>query len=413
MLGKVLGNNGRKMGKLTARQVETLKEAGRHSDGGNLYLNISKSGAKSWVFFYRFGKTQKEMGLGGVATRTLAEARAKALAALKLLKDGHDPLAERRAAKKAEAGRVTFGAFADDYLKSHEGKHRNAKHVAQWKSTLGPAYCSAIRNLPVNDIDTEAVLKVLRPLWQKVPETAARIRGRIENVLDAAKAQGLFPGDNPARWKGHLAAVLPRRQRLTRGHHAALPYDDLPDFMSELRAIENSVASKALEFCILTATRTSETLGIVWSEVALVKGVWVIPAQRMKAGDEHRVPLSPRAVEILKAMEAAHTAHNPHVFAGQAKGKGLTNMAMAALLKRMGRDAITVHGFRSTFRDWASEQTSVQHEVCEMALAHVIGNKAEAAYRRGDLFEKRRLLMDAWQAFADSKPLAKVLRLKP
>ena len=264
----------------------------------------------------------------------------------------------------------------------------------------------------MNEIDTEAVLKVLRPLWQKVPETAAHIRGRIENVLDAAKAQGLFPGDNPARWKGHLAAVLPKRQRLTRGHHAALPYDDLPAFMSELRAIEKSVASKALEFCILTATRTSETLGIVWSEVDLVKGVWVIPAQRMKAGHEHRVPLSPRAVEILKAMEVGRTAHTPTVFPGQAKGKGLTNMAMAGVLKRMGRDAITVHGFRSTFRDWASEQTSFPHEVCEMALAHVIGNKAEAAYRRGDLFEKRRLLMDAWQAFAGSKPMLMVLPLK-
>ena len=413
LLGKELGNKRAiLMGKLTARQVETLKLAGRHSDGGNLYLNISKSGAKSWVFFYRFGKGQREMGLGSVTTRTLAEARAKALAALKLLKDGRDPLVERRAAEKSEAGRMTFGAFADDYLKTHEGKHRNAKHAAQWRSTLGPAYCSSIRNMPVSVVDTEAVLKVLRPLWQKVPETAARIRGRIENVLDAAKARGLFRGDNPARWKGHLKAVLPARQRLTRGHHAALSYDDHPVFISELRAIKNSMASKALEFCILTATRTSETLGTVWSELDLEKGVWVIPAQRMKAGHEHRVPLSPRAIEILKAMELARTAHSPHVFPGLAKGKSLSNMAMAAVLKRMKRDAITVHGFRSTFRDWASEQTSFPHEVCEMALAHVIGNKAEAAYRRDDLFDKRRKLMEAWGAFCSENPSKNVIKLR-
>ena len=400
------------MGKLTARQVKTLKKAGRHSDGGNLYLNISKNGAKSWVFFYRFGKAQKEMGLGGVATNPLAEARAKALSALKILKDGRDPMADRRAAEKANAGRMTFADFAEDYIKTHENKHRSARHVAQWRSTLGPNYCGTILNMSISEVDTEAVLKVLRPLWQKVPETAARIRGRIENVLDAAKAQGLFQGENPARWKGHLKAVLPSRQRLTRGHHAALPYDDFPKFMRELRAIENSVAAKALEFCILTATRTNETLGMVWGEVDLAKGVWIIPAVRMKGGYEHRIPLSPRAVEILKAVEAERAAYNPYIFPGQVKGKCLSHVSMAQVLKRMKRNAITVHGFRSTFRDWASEQTSFPHEVCEMALAHVIGNKAEAAYRRGDLFEKRRLLMDAWQAFADSKTLAKVLPMK-
>ena len=400
------------MGKLTARQVQTLKAGGRHSDGGNLYLNISTSGAKSWVFFYRFGKTQREMGLGGIATTSLAEARNKALSALKLLKNGRDPLGERRVAEKLEAGRTTFAEFADDYIKTHENKHRNAKHAGQWRSTLGPNYCSAIRNLPVNEVDTEAVLKVLRPLWQKVPETAARIRGRIENVLDAAKAQGLFQGDNPARWKGHLKAVLPARQRLSRGHHAALPYDDFPTFMRELRAIKNGLAATALEFCILTATRTNETLGIVWSEVDLAKSVWVIPAKRMKAGYEHRIPLPERAVEILKAMENMRVDYNPYIFPGRALGKSLSHVAMAHVLKRMGRNSITVHGFRSTFRDWASEQTSFPHEVCEMALAHVIGNKAESAYRRGDLFEKRHLLMDAWQAFADSKRLAKVLPLK-
>ena len=393
------------MGKLTARQVNTLIDAGRHSDGGNLYLNIAKGGSKSWVFFYRHDGKQREMGLGGVATNTLAEARVKALAALKLLKDGRDPLVDRRSVEKLQAGRITFGSFADDYIKTHEGKHRNARHATQWKSTLGPNYCGAIRNLPVNEIDTEAVLKVLRPLWQKVPETAARIRGRIENVLDAAKAQDLFQGENPARWKGHLKAVLPARQRLTRGHHAALPYNDFPAFMSELRAVENSIAAKALEFCILTVTRTNETLGMVWEEIDLAKAVWTIPANRMKAGYEHRVPMPPRANEILKAMEAVRTAHNPYVFPGQVTGKSLSHVSMAHVLKRMKRSAITVHGFRSTFRDWASEQTSFPHETCEYALAHRIGDKAEAAYRRGDQFEKRQLLMSEWQAFADSKQL--------
>jgi integrase len=400
------------MRRLTARQVETLKAPGRHADGGNLYLNISKSGAKSWVFFYRFGKTQREMGLGGIATTSLGEARAKGLAALKLLKEGHDPLAARRASEMVEAGRMTFGAFADDYLKAHEAKHRSAKHAGQWRSTLGTAYCGAIRNIPVSEVDTELVLKVLRPLWQKVPETATRIRGRIENVLDAAKAQGLFQGENPARWKGHLKAVLPARQRLSRGHHAALPYDALPAFMAQLRAVENSVAAKALEFCILTATRTNETLGMVWTEIDLAKGVWIIPASRMKGGYEHRIPLPPRAVQILNAMGKLSVARNPHIFPGRADGKSLSHVAMAHVLKRMGQKAITVHGFRSTFRDWASEQTSFPHEVCEMALAHTIGNKAEAAYRRGDLFEKRRKLMEAWQAFADSVPMARILPLK-
>ena len=258
----------------------------------------------------------------------------------------------------------------------------------------------------------DQVLKVLRPIWQATPETGAKVRGRVESILDAAKAQGLYQGDNPARWKGHLKAVLPARQRLTRGHHAALPYDDLPKFIGKLRSETQSIAALALDFCILTVTRTNETIGAVWSEVDLAKGVWTIPAKRMKAGHEHRIPMPPRALEILHQMQAARLPHNQHVFPGLKKGNGLSNMAMAAVLKRIKRDDITVHGFRSTFRDWSSEQTHFAHETCEHALAHRISDKAEAAYRRGDQFEKRRKLMEAWQAFADSKPLAKVLPLK-
>ncbi|MEO9166885.1 MAG: integrase arm-type DNA-binding domain-containing protein [Aestuariivirga sp.] len=399
------------MGKLTARQVDTLKLAGRHSDGGNLYLNIAKGGSKSWVMFYRYGDKRKEMGLGGAGEITLAEARKRALEASRLLSNGKDPLAEKQIEKRSLAAQTTFGVFADDYLKLHIGKFKNSSHQQQWKKALSD-YCAPLRPIPIGEIDTEAVLKVLRPMWQRVPETASRTRGRIEAILDAARAQGFYKGENPARWKGHLKAVLPARQRLTRGHHAALAYDDLPTFMIKLRDQTESTAALALEFCILTATRTNETLGVVWSEIDLAKGVWSIPAVRMKTGQPHRVPLSLRSIEILTAMKPSRTSHNPHVFNGMKRGQSLSNMAMAAVLKRMGRDAITVHGFRSTFRDWASEQTSFPHEVCEMALAHVIGNKAEAAYRRGDLFEKRRKLMEAWQAFADSKPMAKVLPLK-
>ena len=399
------------MGKLTTRQVETLKLAGRHSDGGNLYLNIAKGGSKSWVLFYRYGDKRKEMGLGSAGEITLAEARKRALEATRFLGEGKDPLTEKQVEKRSLAAQTTFGVFADDYLKLHIGKFKNSRHQQQWKKALSD-YCAPLRSIPIGEIDTEAVLKVLRPMWQRVPETASRTRGRIEAILDAARAQGFYKGENPARWKGHLKAVLPGRQRLSRGHHAALPYDDFPSFMRELRSIKNSVAAMALEFCILTATRTNETLCMAWSEIDLAKEVWAIPALRMKTGQPHRVPLSSRAIEILSTMETLRSAHNPHVFAGLKRGMSLSNMAMAAVLKRMGRDTITVHGFRSTFRDWASEQTSFAHEVCEMALAHVIGNKAEAAYRRGDLFEKRRLLMDAWQAFADSKPLAEVLPLK-
>ena len=314
----------------------------------------------------------------------------------------------RELKSKADESQVTFGAFADAYIALHRSKFRNEKHATQWQSTLGDRYCSPIRPLPVAKVNTDAVLQVLRPIWQTIPETASRIRGRIENVIDAAKAQGLYQGDNPARWKGHLKSVLPARQKLSRGHHAALPYDHMPAFMAELHTRLQSTAALALEFCILTATRTTETLNAVWSEFDLVKGIWAIPRERMKAGHEHRLPLPLRAVAILKIMEAARLPHNEHVFPGQVQGKALSNMAMAAVLKRLKRNTITVHGFRSTFRDWAAEQTSFPHETCEHALAHRISDKAEAAYRRGDQFEKRRMLMEAWATYCNSANVTSV-----
>ncbi len=389
------------MGKLTVKEIEALNAPGRHSDGDNLYLSISRSGAKSWVLFYRFGQKRREMGLGGIDQVTLAMARRRALEARQKIVQGVDPLEDRRMTEGAQASRQTFGAFADEYLEQHGGKFKSKTHLHQWDKSLTD-YCAPIRGMAIGDIDDAAVLRVLNPIWKKIPETAARVRGRIEVVLDAARVKGLRSGENPARWKGHLQHLLPKRSRLTRGHHAALPYSELPTFMAELRA-KDSLAALALEFCILTVTRTNETLNCVWSEIDLGKGTWIIPAARMKAGYEHRIPLSPRALDILTHVRKLRTRHSEFVFPGQKRGKPLSNMAMAQQIKRVQRADITVHGFRSTFRDWASEQTSFSNETCEHALAHRISDKAEASYRRGDQFEKRKLLMDAWQVFVDSK----------
>ena len=400
-------------GKLNARKVETLTKPGRYSDGGNLYLRISPNGGKRWSFFYRAGDRMRDLGLGSAAKGqvSLSEARQKADEARTLLRAGADPISVmgKQAREKRDLTIPTFGAFADDYIKSHRPKFKNEKHAAQWEMTLGDAYCRPIRSTPVNTIDTEAVLKVLQPIWTKVPETASRLRGRIENVLDAAKARGFRDGPNPAQWRGHLKTILPARQRLTRGHHAALAYDDLPAFMAALRA-RKSTAALALELAILTATRSGEVLNAQWSEFDLDKAIWTIPAIRMKAGHEHRIPLTKRAVAIVKGLHKL--PHKGHVFAGNAKGKPLSSMAMTMQLRRMNRGDITVHGFRSTFRDWASEQTSFPHETCEHALAHRISDKSEAAYRRGDQFEKRRKLMEAWAAFCEPRATAKVLTMK-
>jgi integrase len=399
----------------SARTVETLTKAGRHNAGDNLYLSITKAGSKRWVFLYAFGGKRRELGLGSAANGhvSLGQAREKAIEARKLINSGDDPVKAigKSARAVAERGIPNFGSFADDYLTAHGPKFRNDKHKAQWVMTL-TNYCAPIRSKPVNEIDTTDVLKVLQPIWAKIPETASRLRGRIENVLDSAKAQGFRDGmDNPARWKGHLKAILPARQRLTRGHHAAMAYDDLPAFIASLRT-KQALGALALELCILTATRSGEILNTTWAEFDLAKAVWTIPATRMKAGHEHRIPLTGRAVEILKSLEPLKSIHNPHVFQGNAKGKALSNMAMTMLLKRMGQTEITVHGFRSTFRDWASEQTSFSHETCEHALAHRISDKAEAAYRRGDQFEKRRKLMESWAAFCEPQAGGNVVALR-
>ena len=389
----------RGINKLTARTVETLDKPGRYSDGGNLYLSISVNGGKRWTFLYRWQGKPREMGLGSASRGgvPLAKAREKAAAARALLHDGINPLEEKRATDRATLAVPTFGAFADQYVEAMKPSWRNAKHAAQWAMTL-EQYAEPIRDRPINTIDTEAVLEVLKPLWQRVPETAERLRGRIENVLHAARVRGYRSGENPATWRGHLDQFLPKRQRLTRGHHAAMAYDKVPEFMVKLRARE-SLASLALEFAILTACRTGEVLGARWDEFDLEKVEWTIPASRMKAGKPHRVPLSARALAIIEALH--ETRDGDFVFPGGRAGKPLSSMAMAMQLRRMKVDGITVHGFRSAFRDWAAETTSFPHEVCEMALAHVIANKAEAAYRRGDLFDRRRKLMEAWTSYCE------------
>ncbi len=397
----------------SALTAETLSTPGRHNAGNNLYLSISGNGGRRWVFLYVFAGKRRELGLGSAAKGhvTLAEARAKAFEARKALNVGLDPIAVmgKAARDKQDKTIPTFGAFADDYIAIHKSRFRNAKHIAQWEMTL-KTYCQPIRSLGLNEIDTEAVLKVLQPIWAKVPETASRLRGRIENIWDAAKAKGFCSGENPARWRGHLKTLLPARQKLKRGHHAALPYDDLPAFMIELRAHE-SLGALALELTILSVCRTSEVVQAKWPEFDLVKKVWTIPAERMKAGIEHRVPLSDRAVAILKKVKGLPSRAG-YVFPGGKVGKPLSNMAMAAVLKRMGRNNITVHGFRSTFSDYVSEQTSFSHETREHALAHQISDKAEASYRRGDQFDKRRKLMEAWATYCEPRKGAKILPLE-
>ncbi len=388
------------LNRLRAMQVAKITTPGRHSDGGGLYLFIDEKGRRRWIFMYVRNGKRTELGLGSGRDLSLANARAEASRLREILAVGGDPKAER-----AKDDYIpTFGECADAYVEAMKPSWRNAKHAAQWTMTL-TKYAKRMRGKPVNEIATQDVLDVLQALWKRTPETAERLRGRIENVLDAAKAKGHRSGENPARWRGHLDQLLPKRQRLSHGHHAALPYDAMPDFMADLRG-RPAIAARALEFAILTATRSGEVLGAQWDEIDTEKKVWAIPAARMKAGREHRVPLSPRAMEIVKAMATMGT--EGYLFPGPKPKTPLSSMAMAMLLRRM-KAQITVHGFRSTFRDWASETTGFSHEVCEMALAHTIANKAEAAYRRGDLFDKRRKLMEAWAAYCVSRKEAKAV----
>ncbi len=391
---------GREVHRLSAKAVEKAKRPGYYADGGNLYLQVSPALTKSWIFRYTRQGRSHEMGLGSGSVFSLAEARGKALDARRLLGEGVDPISAREGHRTRErlekASTLTFAKCAEKYIAAHRAGWRNPKHIGQWENTLETYAGPIIGQLAVKDVDTPLVLRVLEPIWTKKAETATRLRGRIERILDWARVMGYRAGENPARWRGHLDKLLPAAlNRKNRTHLAALPYDEIGAFMVKLRAREG-IAARALEFAILTAARTGEVIGARSDEIDLEKALWTVPAARMKAGREHRVPLSPRALEIARAQP-----EGLFLFAGGKEKQGLSDMALLEVLRRMGRDGLTVHGFRSTFRDWASERTSYPREVCEMALAHAISDKVEAAYRRGDLFEKRRKLMLDWEKFCE------------
>lgn len=381
--------------RLSARTVATAGP-GKHADGDGLYLSVTKDGSgerRRWLLYFTWGGRRREMGLGSAREVSLAKAREAAEAARAMVRAGIDPIAERN---REPVRKPTFGEAADAYLAAMKPQFRNEKHVAQWEMTL-THYAAPIRAKLVSEIGTEDVLDVLKPLWATRPETASRLRGRIERVLDAATAQGHRTGDNPARWRGHLATLLPRRGVLTRGHHAAMPFPQVPEFFRRLSQSE-AIAARALEFTILTATRSGEVRGAVWSEIDMENRQWVVPAHRMKAGREHRIPLSSPAVAILQGVSLLADRPGNFVFPGQRPGRPLSVMAMDMLLRRTGSD-VTVHGFRSAFRDWCGETTDFPREIAEAALAHVVGDKTERAYRRGDALEKRRRLMEAWARF--------------
>lgn len=413
----------RKPNSLTALKINKLTRPGLYGDGGGLALQVQSGPTKSWVFRYMRAGQPHKMGLGPLALVSLAEAREKALQAKKLLLAGIDPLqarADERAQAAADALRtITFKECARRYIADHRTSWKNAKHAAQWESTLETYAEPIIGTLTAQVVDTTAVMKVLeqevpdrdskpKRLWHVHPETAYRLRGRIEQILDWAAARGYRSGENPARWRGHIDKLLPSRSKLARvRHHPALPYQQIGEFVETLRT-RSGIAARALEFTILTAARTGEVIGARWQEFDRKTAMWVVPGERMKSGREHRVPLSDRVLEILSSLPT----EGEFVFPGRYEGTPMSNMAMLATLKDMGRGDLTVHGFRSTFRDWASEMTAFPHEVQEMALAHIVGNKVEAAYRRGDLLEKRRRLMADWAEYCTRPTNAAIIPIR-
>lgn len=364
-----------------------------------MYLRITPGGSKAWVFMTARSGKRVEVGLGASAALPLAAARKIAADMREAVATGADPREVLKPAA-APAPALTFGAFAEAYIASVEDGWKNETHRQQWRNSLRD-HAAGIRDRLIEDVDTDAVLGVLRPIWMTKPETAIRVRGRIEKILAAAKAKGHRPRDamNPATWRGHLDVLLPKRSRLTCGHHAALPFAEVQAFMTELRR-RPAVAARCLEFTILTAARSGEALGATWGEVDRERRLWTVPASRMKAGAEHVVPLSQAALDLLEHQQPKAAAASDPIFA--VSGAKRSNMAMAMLLRRMGHGNITVHGFRSTFRDWAGDATEHPREVVEQALAHTISNKAERAYRRGTAIERRRPLMEQWAAYLGS-----------
>jgi len=388
-------------GKLSAVEVTKAKGPAVLHDGGGLYLRVSATGAKSWVFRFQLDGKRRDMGLGPYPDISLAEARTRASAHRKQRHDGIDPLdakeAQRQAQRLTVAKGRTFREMAEEFIGRNEVGWRNAKHRQQWRNTLQTYAYPILGGLPVAAIDTGLVVQVLDPIWAEKPETASRVRGRIETVLDAAIVRGFRQGPNPAQWKGNLAHLLPPRAKVRRvEHHAALASDDIHEFLAELR-VRRSMAARALEFAILTAARTGEVLGAMWGEIDLPAKVWIVPGQRMKGGREHRVPLAPRAIEILREMQASRDSD--FVFPGRRAGAALPAAALLEKLRRMGVADATAHGFRSVFRDWVSDNTNFHSEVAEMQLAHVVNDATERAYRRGDMLAKRFRLAEKWAEF--------------
>jgi integrase len=388
----------RTISKLSAQTVAKAKTPGLYGDGGGLYLQVSSTRTKSWVFRYKIDGSSRYMGLGSFTTVSLAKARELATECRQLRLQRIDPIDHRngmRAAARLDAAKaMTFDECGDAYLAAHQAGWRNAKHRTQWINTLDTYVTPVFGNLPVQTIDVAMVMQVLEPIWSTKPETASRLRGRIERILDWAKARGFRSGENPARWRGHLDNLLPARSKVRKvKHHAALPFDEIAPFMTLLR-VRGGVAARALEFAILTASRTGEVLGATWEEFDVSARNWTIPAHRMKSQREHRVPLSDEAIKVFEAMEA--TRSSDFAFQGHRKGRPLSNMALLMVLRRMGRGDLTTHGFRATFKTWASDRTNFPREVIEAALAHNVGDKTEAAYQRGDLLDKRRRLMVEW-----------------
>ncbi len=391
--------------KLSAKQIQSLS-VGLHSDGGNLYLRVRRGGSRQFVMLYKVkdGK-QRELSLGGAhsAGLTLAEARSRAEKIRHDLRNGEDPL-ELRKVRQRELSVPTFGEFANQFISAREVSWKNDKHRAQWKMTM-EIYAAPIRKLAVDQIRTDDVEKILAPIWLSKHETASRVRSRIEMILNAAQVKGHISKDaaNPARWKGHLEILMPKRSSLLNGHHAAMHYDEVPLFIAKLRS-RTAIAALALEFLILTGSRTSEVLNMPWSELNLQKNTWTVSVGRMKCGSEHEVPLSPRCMEILEFMLKL-SGTEEFVFPGQRRNKPLSNMALEMVLRRMGIRNATVHGFRSSFRDWAGDETQHSEETAEASIAHQVGNGVRRAYRRKSAFQKRVDLMQQWGTFCTKETI--------
>ena len=380
--------------KLNVKQVAALQRIGVHSDGGGLYLRIRRGGSRSWLFVKVHNGRRREFGLGSTIDVSLAIAREHAAELRRAFLEGREIIHLQRSIEIPTT--PTFGQFADEFITSIASGFRNQKHINQWSSTI-KTYAAPIADKPISDINERDLLKILQPIWLEKHDTASRVRGRIERILDAAKVKGLREGENPARFRGHLSLLLPSAKKAGSKHHAAMPYAELPAFMTQLRK-RQGMAARALEFTILTAARSGETLGMTWKEIDLEAAIWSIPAERMKAGEGHIVPLCDAAIALLTFLRPNQPDGGRKVF-HNGKGTGLSNMAMLQLLRRMELHGVTVHGFRSSFRDWAGEETNVEREVIEMALAHQIESKTERAYRRARSLEKRRSLMNLWRSY--------------